>query len=112
MLEHNRDRGKIKWTALMLPEHITKLREWQAEDNHVKRPELSEWDLEVINEELVRAQQRNCQTLIKTWKEGIILSFQGTLERLDMQKQIVFLEDPFGMVHISAQEIISVQHMD
>lgn len=65
MLEHNRDRGKIKWTAMMLPEHISLLREWQAEDDYVKRPELSEWDLENIQEELERGLKMKCQTLVE-----------------------------------------------
>ncbi len=27
-----RDRGNIKWTAMMLPEHVKLLREWQEQD--------------------------------------------------------------------------------
>lgn len=31
-----KDRGRIKWTAMMLPEHIKELRAWQNEDELVK----------------------------------------------------------------------------
>jgi len=33
-----RDRGNIKWTAMMLSEHVTELRRWQDEDHYEERP--------------------------------------------------------------------------
>ncbi len=112
MQEHLRDRGRKKWTALMLPEHLQLLREWQKEDTYTKRTELSEWDLETIHEELSRAKQRKCQTLIQIWRDGKVVSFRGTVEHLDPRLSLVLLEDPFGIERIPAGEIISVQHMD
>lgn len=44
-----RDRGNIKWTAMMLPEHLKLLREWQEEEER-REPvgpdpqQLEEWD--------------------------------------------------------------------
>jgi len=32
-----KERGKIKWTAMMLPEHVAQLREWQADHDKVKK---------------------------------------------------------------------------
>ena len=79
MLENNRDRGRIKWTAMMLPEHVSALREWQEEDILGDRPELNEWDLQLIQEEIEFAYKRKCQTLIRTWENGKITEFQGEL---------------------------------
>lgn len=41
-----RDRGRIKWTAMMLPEHVRLLREWQEEEGHKKTIEVDEQQLE------------------------------------------------------------------
>lgn len=41
-----RDRGRIKWTAMMLPEHVKMLREWQQEEGRVKAVEVDEQQLE------------------------------------------------------------------
>ncbi|MDQ9096528.1 YolD-like family protein, partial [Bacillus licheniformis] len=35
-----KDRGSIKWTAMMLPEHVSLLRELESRQNKVKRPVL------------------------------------------------------------------------
>ncbi|WP_148795752.1 YolD-like family protein, partial [Rossellomorea marisflavi] len=45
-----RDRGKIKWTSMMLPEHVKMLRDWAEEDSFEKRRELDEQELEMMNE--------------------------------------------------------------
>ncbi|WP_213423025.1 YolD-like family protein [Bhargavaea massiliensis] len=44
-----RDRGNIKWTAMMLPEHLRLLREWQEEEGRREPLEpdpqqMEEWD--------------------------------------------------------------------
>lgn len=112
MLEHNRDRGKIKWTAMMLPEHISLLREWQKEDDSTSKPELTDFDLQEIQEQLDSAMIRKCVTLIKTWREGKVTSHQGTIEEIDIHSQYIKLEDPFGIVRIPAVEIFRVQHVN
>ena len=67
-----RDRGNIKWTAMMLPEHIVELRNWMDKDHYIERPELSEWDLQSIQEEIEVSTNRKCQTLVKTWIPGLM----------------------------------------
>lgn len=37
-----KDRGNIKWTSLMLPEHVGVLRKWAEDIDKVPRPELDE----------------------------------------------------------------------
>ncbi len=45
-IKGNRYCGTIKWTAMMLPEHVQLLRELQAEDNIVPEPKHDEYDSE------------------------------------------------------------------
>lgn len=112
MLEHNRDRGKIKWTAMMLPEHIGLLREWQKEDDYIKRPELTEWDMKDIQEQLESAMLRKCMTQVRTWKDGKVTGYLGTVEEIDLCNQLITLQDPFEIERIPAVDIIAVQHVD
>lgn len=63
-----RDRGKIKWTALMLPEHVERLRAWQAEDAHPVRNEPDEQQLEEWNYIIAAAMETHQAITIKHWQ--------------------------------------------
>ncbi|WP_438316447.1 YolD-like family protein [Sporosarcina sp. FA9] len=108
----NRDRGNIKWTSLMLPEHLLELRKWTNEDTYTNRPELNEWDFQLIQEELELAFKRKCETLIKTWLNGKIIEYQGKILRIDFFKKAIVLEDSSGIRKIPVVSIINVQSMD
>ena len=86
-----RDRGNIKWTAMMLPEHVVELRRWMEEDNFTERPELNEWDFQLIQEELELAYKKKCETLVKTWANGLIIQHQGIVEDIDILKICIVL---------------------
>ncbi|MGN4125037.1 hypothetical protein ACMGD3_08480 [Lysinibacillus sphaericus] len=41
-----RDKGTIKWTTMLLPEHVEKIRKWKQEV-YIEAPRsLSDWELE------------------------------------------------------------------
>ncbi len=107
-----RDRGNIKWSAMMLSEHVRELRKWVDQDNYTDRPELNEWDLQSIQEELELAYKRQCETLIKTWDSGRITEHHGIVENIDLRRMCIVLEDPFGSETIPVADIISVQSME
>ncbi|WJY28314.1 MULTISPECIES: YolD-like family protein [Sporosarcina] len=65
-----RDRGKIKWTALMLPEHVERLRAWQAEDTMRMRTEPDEQQLEEWNYLLAEAMETNELVVLTHWQTG------------------------------------------
>lgn len=46
-----RDRGNIKWNAMMLPEHVKVLREWREKDKYEEKPTLDEGALQDLNEQ-------------------------------------------------------------
>ncbi|BAQ11280.1 hypothetical protein OXB_2809 [Bacillus sp. OxB-1] len=112
MMNNNRDRGTIKWTAMMLTEHVEKLREWYDEDNFVPRPELDEWDFQAIQEELELAFKRQCESKVKVWKAGGIDLYMGKICELDTRLGCISIEGPFGHDKISVHDIVSVQCVD
>ncbi|WP_252502747.1 YolD-like family protein [Sporosarcina sp. Marseille-Q4943] len=107
-----KDRGRIKWTAMMLPEHLVDLRDWHAEDDLTARPELTEWDLAAIQEEIEIGYKRKCETLVKTWRDGRVIENQGIIEGVDIQNKAILLSDPFGDMRIQIEGIISVQSVN
>jgi len=44
-----RDRGRIKWTSMMLPEHVKLLRDWKKEDEWESKAQLDEQKIEEMN---------------------------------------------------------------
>ncbi|KYD23147.1 YolD-like family protein [Caldibacillus debilis] len=52
-----RDRGRIKWSAMMLPEHVKMLREWAEEEKREKEKTIDEQAWEECDEILSQAIQ-------------------------------------------------------
>ena len=107
-----RDRGNSKWTAMMLSEHVRELRKWMDQDNYIERPELNEWDLQSIQEELELAYKRQCETLIKTWDSGRITEHHGKVENIDLKRLCIVLKNPFDTEIIRVATIVNVQSVD
>lgn len=90
-----KDRGRIKWTAMMLPEHTERLRDWYNEDELVPEPELTEWDLISLQEELEIAFKKKCETMITTWRKGREFTYHGKIKEIDTHLSLIVVEDPF-----------------
>lgn len=108
-MEQNRDRGNIKWTSLMLPEHLERLREWQREDQYTERPDLTDFELQEMQQTIETAWKRKCETVIKTWREGKVNVYQGVIEALDPVAATVSVRDPFGTDVLYVAEIIDAE---
>jgi len=61
------DRGSIKWTSLMLPEHVKELRKYLNEEYYnIPEPTIDEQQLEEMNELVMVAMEFNIPlTLLK-----------------------------------------------
>jgi len=47
-----RDKGNIKWAAMMLSEHVAELRRRQNEEHYEERPGLDDFDFQAIQYEI------------------------------------------------------------
>lgn len=113
MLENNRDRGTKKWAmAMMLPEHVVKLRNWMDEDHYEERPILNEWDLQNIQEGLEIAFTRKCESMVTTWENGKIMRRGGVITEINVKLMHIVLDSPFGIDRISVNDIVGVQCVD
>ena len=78
-------------------------------DHYEEPPELSEWDLQSIQEEIEVAYKRKCQTLVRSWKNGKIMTQGGIIEVLDLRSESIVLDSLFGPERIPVSNIIGVQ---
>jgi YolD-like protein len=86
------DRGSIKWTSLMLPEHVELLKRIWSEDKKEVKPMLDEQELEMINRRTLEAYQNNEQICIQYYENGKTYEAQGIVTKLDQLNQVVVLQ--------------------
>ncbi|MGO0739329.1 YolD-like family protein, partial [Bacillus licheniformis] len=63
-----KDRGSIKWTAMMLPEHVSLLRELESRQNKVKRPVLDLSQIEDMEMVISEAMEFNYPVQFSVFK--------------------------------------------
>ena len=106
-----RDRGRIKWTAMMLPEHLEKLRDWVAEDAYEEKPTLDEWAWQDIQQQLDIAYRTGCEIRVKTWENGVIKDRIGVLKKVNGQLGLIDLEVGQDVRTFSLDAIIGMETM-
>ena len=102
------DRGNIKWTAMMLPEHVGMLRGWHDENELTERPELDEFELTLLAEEIERAHKGEHSVKLTYWKDGKLLDDYGEIITIDNSSKSIVLDDPFSTTQYQFDEIVAV----
>lgn len=82
-----RDRGNIKWTAIMLPEHVAAVKQEVINLEKVKQPILDEDRLTEIEMLIHEAMEYNLQLEFKIFKKGYIESIIGHTHFIDYIKK-------------------------
>lgn len=108
-----RDRGRIKWTAMMLPEHVQLLREWAKEDVWEKPIELDEQQLEVFNEIIFSAKEMGEKVAIKYYTGYRYKALVGRIRSLDtLENTIQVVSEEGGLYSISLEKISDIEHVE
>jgi hypothetical protein len=94
-----RDRGRIKWNSLMLPEHVKMLRDWAREDSYEQPKQLDEQQLEWMNEIAAEAMEGNKEVVITHYNGLQHELVIGTIHYFDPYKQELRMTDKFDEVH-------------
>lgn len=102
-----KDRGIIKWQGMFLPEHVEMIRAWREEDNRVEKPDLTDFDLQLIQEELEIAMKRRCMVKIQTWKDAQFYYHEGIVEDIDFRNKVLIYNDLVKNRRIPVGEIVS-----
>lgn len=108
-----RDRGRIKWTSMMLPEHVKLLRDWAQEDEYQKEKQLDEQQLERLNETILEAMEYNHPVSITHYRQRKYELVIGKIHYWNELGQKLHIVDKFGEIHrIQLSAIADVRHAD
>jgi len=102
-----RDRGRIKWTAMMLPEHVKMLRDWVKEDGYEQKREMDEQQMELMNETLSEAIELDQYVTITHYRDPNYEMVIGKIHYWDEMTQKLHVIDRFGEVHRISMEAIA-----
>ncbi|MEY2192362.1 YolD-like family protein [Neobacillus sp. BF23-41] len=94
-----RDRGRIKWTSMMLPEHVKLLRDWVKEDRYEQKREMDEQHLELMNGILSEAIEYDQYVTITHYRNRNYEIVIGKIHYWDELTQRLHVIDRFDEVH-------------
>lgn len=86
------DRGNMKWTSLMLPEHLVQLKERKIEQYHDKKRDLTEWELEEIEQTIQRAFKLRKLVKLTLWDHNKLHDYAGLVTGTDPYKKELLLD--------------------
>ncbi|MFC0271480.1 YolD-like family protein [Metabacillus herbersteinensis] len=105
-----RDRGNIKWTSMMLPEHVKLLRDWSEEDFYQVKPEIDEQQLEQFNELICFAMEENLELVFTYYKDHSFHSSSGHVHYIDPIHQSIRIvsQETGDRLELPLAEIIKI----
>lgn len=98
------DRGSIKWSALMLPEHVEMIKEMWAEDDKKEKPILDEQQINEINMKLQLALHDNLTVEVKYFKDHNFHATKGRIKTI-VNSEGIILE---GGIKIKFSDVVYV----
>jgi hypothetical protein len=108
-----RDRGRMKWTSMMLPEHVKLLRDWVQEDRYEPRKQLDEQQLELMNAMISDAMEFDQFVTITHYHGKKYELVIGKIHYWDVLEQKLHIVDRFEEVHkINLGNIFDVRLTD
>lgn len=107
-----KDRGNMKWQGMFLTEHVNMMKAWREKDNQVEKPDLNDFDLQLIQEELEIAMKRRCTVKIQTWKDAKFFYHEGIVEDIDFRTKVIIYNDSVKNRRIPVDEIVSINMIE
>ncbi|RFU65620.1 YolD-like family protein [Peribacillus glennii] len=105
-----RDRGRIKWTSMMLPEHVKLLRDWAQEDTYEERRDLDEQQLEEMNMAIGEAMETGSAVNIIYYENRRHQLLIGTIHYYNELQQKLHVVDRFDEAHyVRLADIVDVR---
>ncbi|MEK4424606.1 YolD-like family protein [Solibacillus sp. FSL K6-1523] len=108
----NKDRGNLKWTAMMLPEHIQRLYEWEKELAYTAPKEKTEWELEDLQQTIEQAYKQGLAITFSIFKQGTWSMEFGIITALEIAKKQLLVETETAVKKLDFATIQAVQVVD
>lgn len=107
------DRGRIKWTSMMLPEHVKMLRDWVKEDTYESKKRLDEQQLEQMNETIAEAMEFEQALTITHYHNKQYELVLGRVHYWDTLESKLHIVDRFDEIHrIKLNDIYDVRLLE
>ncbi|EWH20760.1 YolD-like family protein [Bacillus haynesii] len=95
-----KDRGSIKWTAMMLPEHVSLLLELESNQNKVKRPVLDMSQIEDMEMIISEAMEFSNPVQFSVFKPLPMLNGPETGEIVQIEGHIHYINQLRKLFHV------------
>ncbi|HET7579515.1 MAG TPA: YolD-like family protein [Bacillales bacterium] len=103
------DRGTIKWSSLMLPEHKERLSAWYKEQDYEAKPELDEQQREEINRTLMEALEENRELEVTFYQGHHFHKEKGHIGKFARGRAIQVVRASGDGIWIDVRDITDVQ---
>ncbi|MGE7020396.1 YolD-like family protein [Solibacillus cecembensis] len=103
------DRGNIKWTAMMLPEHLELLREYKQADHVEPIKVLTEWELEELQQTIDQAINQQLDIKLNVWENGKYTQWTGIIKSINSNTNELTLETLLKTKRIPLSYVQSAQ---
>lgn len=100
------DRGSIKWTSLMLPEHVEMLKEVFVE--YKEKPILDEQTMLEIDQSLKYALTYNVDIVLTYYEHGQFKVIEGKLAKIERFTRQIVLSNDCG-TYVPLKNVLDVQ---
>ncbi|MGQ5176202.1 YolD-like family protein [Bacillus halotolerans] len=108
-----RDRGTIKWTSIMLPEHLTQLKQDLIDVSKIEKPSLDDQQIEEMDLLVSEALEFNKELKLKLFNNGFVENVAGRVHYINFEQQKLHVKDQNdNTVYINMNNIIGVTYND
>lgn len=108
-----RDRGTIKWTSMMLPEHLTQLKQDLLDASKIEKPSLDAQQIEEMDIIVSEALEFNKELVLKLFNNGFVENVTGRVHYINFEQQKLHVKDQNdNTVYINMNNIIGVTYND
>jgi len=96
----------------MLPEHLVRLKEWKKEQYYDKKRELTEWELEEIEQTIQRAYKMQKKIKLTHWNNKKLYDETGKITGTDISKKELLLDTDLSIKRITFDMIQKASLVD
>ncbi|BDG80088.1 MULTISPECIES: YolD-like family protein [Bacillus] len=108
-----RDRGTIKWTSMMLPEHLTQLKQDLIDVSKIEKPSLDDHQIEEMDLLVSEALEFNKELKFKLFNNGFVENVTGRVHYINFEQQKLPVKDQNdNTVYVNKNNIIGVTYND
>ncbi|WP_345806164.1 YolD-like family protein [Bacillus subtilis] len=108
-----RDRGTIKWTSMMLPEHLTQLKQDLIDVSKIEKPSLDDQQIEEMDLLVSEALEFNKELKFKLFNNGFVENVNGRVHYMNFEQHRLHVKDQRDKtVYINMNNIIGVTYND